>query len=53
MEKNNTLSKELEECQTKLTVVTAELEDLKNSKKATDGKHNSAQKIWFCANNEF
>ena len=43
-EKNNTLSKELEEYRTKLTVVMAKLEDLKNSKKALDGKHNSVQK---------
>lgn len=46
------LSKELEECRTKLTVVTAELENLKKSKKAPDGKHNSVQKIRFCANND-
>ena len=45
MAKNNTLSKELEECRTKLTVVTAELENLKKSKKAPNGKHNSVRKI--------
>ena len=37
---------------TKLTVVTAELESLRNSRKASDGKHNSVQEIRFCANND-
>ena len=53
MERNNTLSKELEECWTKLNATTAELENLKKSKKAPDGKHNSVRKIWFCADNDF
>ena len=47
MEKNNTLSKELEECRTKLTVATAELENLKKSKMAPDGKHHSSPEINF------
>ena len=51
--RNNTLSKELEECQTKLTVVTAELENLKKSKKAPDGKHNSVRKIPSYADKDF
>ena len=49
MERNNTLSKELEECQTKLTAATTELENLKKSKKAPDGKYNSISEIGFCA----
>ena len=45
------LSKELEECRTKLTVATAELENLKKSKKAPDGKYNSSPEIRFHAYN--
>ena len=52
-ERTHTLSNELEECQTKLTVVTAELENLKKSKKAPDGKHNSVRKIRSCADKDF
>lgn len=37
------MSKELEECWTKLTVVTAELENLKNFKKAPDAVRSAEQ----------
>ena len=53
MEKNNMLSQELEECQTKLVVATAELEDLKKSQKASNGKYNHCRKVQFCGNNDF
>ena len=52
MERNNTLSKELEECWTKLNATTAELENLKKSKNAPDGKHSSSSEIRFRAYNE-
>ena len=45
-EKNKALSKELEECQTKLTNVTTELENSKKSKNGTDGKNNSIRTVW-------
>ena len=47
------LSQELEECQTKLAIANAELEDLKKSQKASDGKHNSVRKIRSCADKDF
>ena len=52
MERNNTLSKELEECRTKLTVATAELENLKKSKEAHDGKYSNGSEIRFRAYND-
>ena len=39
------LSKELEECRTKLSDVIAKLESLKKSKKAPDGKYSSSVEI--------
>ena len=52
MERNNTLSKELEECQTKMTAATAELESLKKSRKAPDGKYSSSSEKRSCAYNK-
>ena len=52
MERNNTLSKELEECRTKVTIATVELENLKKSKKAPDGKYNSSPEIRFRSYND-
>ena len=46
------LSQELAECQTKLAVATAKLEDLKKSQKASNGKYNRFQKVRFCGNND-
>ena len=46
------LLKELEECRTKLTVATTELENLKKSKKAPDGKLNSNPEIRFRGYND-
>ena len=46
------LPQELAECQTKLVVATAELEDLKKSQKASNGKYNRCQKVQFFGNND-
>ena len=52
MDRSNKLSKELEECRTKLSDATAELEELKKSKKAPDGKCSSSSEIRLCEHNE-
>ena len=52
MERSNKLSKELEECRAKLSAATAELEDLKKSKKAPDGKCSNSLEIRLHEYNE-